>query len=62
MERRGQKLAWKRIRIWTYVKVGHFRYDLKQIRYDCTVEVRNRFKELDQIDRVSDELYMNRGL
>ena len=33
-----------------------FRYDLKQIPYDYTVEVRNRFKGLDLIDRVSDEL------
>ena len=29
-----------------------FRYDLNQIPYDCTVEVRNRFKGLDLIDRV----------
>ena len=28
-----------------------FRYDLNQILYDCTVEVRNRFKGLDLIDR-----------
>ena len=34
-----------------------FRYDLNQIPYDYTVEVRNRFKGLDQIDRVSDELW-----
>ena len=33
-----------------------FRYDLNQIRYDYTVEVRNRFKGLDLIDRVPDEL------
>ena len=33
-----------------------FRYDLNQIPYDYTVEVRNRFKELDLIDRVPDEL------
>ena len=33
-----------------------FRYDLKQIPYDYTVEVRNRFKGLDLIDRVPDEL------
>ena len=33
-----------------------FRYDLNQISYDCPVEVRNRFKELDLIDRVPDEL------
>ena len=31
-----------------------FRYDLNQIPYDCTVEVRNRFKGLDLIDRVPD--------
>ena len=35
-----------------------FRYDLNQIRYDFTVEVRNRFKGLDLIDRVLDELWM----
>ena len=34
-----------------------FRYDLNQIPYDYTVEVRNRFKELDLIDRVLDELW-----
>ena len=34
-----------------------FRYDLKQIPYDYTVEVRNRFKGLDLIDRVPDELW-----
>ena len=33
-----------------------FRYDLNQIPYDCAVEVRNRFKGLDLIDRVPDEL------
>ena len=33
-----------------------FRYDLNQIPYDYTVEVRNRFKGLDLIDRVPDEL------
>ena len=32
-----------------------FRYDLNQIPYDYTVEVRNRFKVLDLIDRVPDE-------
>ena len=35
-----------------------FRYDLNQIPYDCTVEVTNRFKGLDLIDRVPDELRM----
>ena len=34
-----------------------FRYDLNQMPYDYTVEVRNRFKELDLIDRVPDELW-----
>ena len=33
-----------------------FRYDLNQISYDYTVEVRNRFKGLDLIDRVPEEL------
>ena len=35
-----------------------FRYDLNQIPYDYTVEERNRFKGLDLIDRVPDELWM----
>ena len=43
-------------------KVGEtarpFRYDLNQIPYDYTVEVGNRFKGLDLIDRVTDELWM----
>ena len=43
-------------------KVGNtmrpFRYDLNQIPYDYTVEVRNRFKGLNLIDRVPDELWM----
>ena len=34
-----------------------FRYDLNQIPYDYTVEVRNRFNGLDLIDRVPDELW-----
>ena len=42
-------------------KVGkttrRFRYDLNQTPYDYTVEVRNRFKGLDLIDRVPDELW-----
>ena len=42
-------------------KVGEttrsFRYDLNQIPYDYRVEVRNRFKGLDLIDRVPDELW-----
>ena len=35
-----------------------FRYDLNQIPYDNTVEVRNRFKGLDLIDRAPDDLWM----
>ena len=35
-----------------------FRYDLNQIPYDYTVEVRNRFKGLDLVDRVPEELWM----
>ena len=37
--------------------VRPFRYDLNQIPYDYTVEVRNRFNGLDLIDRVPDELW-----
>ena len=37
---------------------NQFRYDLNQISYDYTVEVRNRFKGLDLIDAVPDELWM----
>ena len=43
-------------------KVGEtiraFRYDLNQIPYDYTVEVRNRFKGLDLTERVPDELWI----
>ena len=43
-------------------KVGEttrpFRYDINQIPYDYTVEVRNRVKELDLIHRVSEELWL----
>jgi len=43
-------------------KVGEtirpFRYDLNQIPYDYTVEVTNRFKGFDLIDRVPEELWM----
>ena len=35
-----------------------FRYDLNQIPYDYTVEMRNRFKGLDLIGRVPEELWM----
>ena len=39
------------------IKFRPFRYGLNQISYDYTVEVRNRFKGLDLIDRVPDEQY-----
>ena len=35
-----------------------FRYDLNQVSYDYTVEMRYRFKGLDLIDRVPEELWM----
>ena len=35
-----------------------FRYDINQIPYDYTLEVKNRFKELDLVDRVPEELWM----
>ena len=38
-----------------------FRYDLNQIPYDYIVEVRNRFKGLDLIDRMSNELWTEVG-
>ena len=47
------KLKLKKVRKTT----GPFRYDLNQIPYDYTVEVRNRFKGLNLIDRVPDELW-----
>ena len=47
------RLKLKRVGITT----RPFRYDLNQIPYDYTVEVRNRFKGLDLIDRMPDELW-----
>ena len=38
-----------------------FRYDLNQIPYDYTVEVTNRFKGLDLVDRVPEKLQMEVG-
>ena len=40
------------------IQVRPFRYDLNQIPYDYTVVVRNKFKGLDLIDRVPDELWI----
>ena len=48
------KLKFKKVEKTTIA----FKYDLNQIPYDYTVEVRNRFKGLDMIDRVPDELWM----
>ena len=54
-----KSLLWNSDLNWR--KVGKitrpFRYDLNQIPYDYTVEVRNRFKELDLIDSMPDELW-----
>ena len=48
------RVKWKKIGN----TIRSFKYDLNQIPYDYTVEVRNRFKGLDLIDRVPDELWM----
>ena len=42
-------------KVWKTART--FRYDLNQIPYDYTVEVRNRFKGLDLMDKVPDELW-----
>ena len=48
-----------RLKLKKVVKITRpFRYDLNQIPYDYTVEVTNRFKGLDLIDRVPEELWM----
>jgi len=45
-------------KLWETVEANRsFRYDLNQIPYDYTVEVRNRFKGLDLIDRAPEELW-----
>ena len=60
--------SWLWLRSWTpyyqiqtQIEVGEttrpFRYDLNQIPYDYTVEVSNKFKGLDLIDRVPEELW-----
>ena len=53
-------MIWATVRL-KLKKVGKtarpLRYDLNPILYDYTVEVRNRFKGLDLIDRVADELW-----
>ena len=59
--------SWLWLGSWTYCQIQTetevekttrpFRYDLNQIPYDYTVEVRNRFRGLDLIDRVPDEIW-----
>ena len=48
------RLKWKKVRKTT----RPFRYDLNKIPYDYTIEVKNRLKGLDLIDRVPDELWL----
>ena len=48
------RLKWKKVGKTT----RPFRYDLNKTPYDYTVEVKNRFKVLDLIDRVLDDLWM----
>ena len=43
-------------KVGTHSGMTYIKYDLNQIPYDYTVEMRNRFKGLDLIDRVPDEL------
>ena len=51
-------MLWVRLKLKKLGKPTRpFRYDLNQIPYDYTVEVRNRLKGLDLIDRVPDELW-----
>ena len=47
-------LKWQKVEKTTRL----LKYDLNKIPYDYTVEVRNRFKGLDLIDTVPDELWM----
>ena len=58
----GKVLSEEALQIYEKIREGKttrpFSYDLNQIPYDYTVEVRNRFKGLDLINRVPDELWM----
>ena len=49
------KFRFKLKKVWKTTRP--FRYDLHQIPYDYTVEVKNRFKGLNMLDRVPDELW-----
>ena len=46
-----------RVLEWGTIALLRFRYDLNQIPYDYTAEKRNRFKGLNLVDRVPDELW-----
>ena len=50
------KFRYKLKKVWKATRL--FRYDLNKISYSYTMEVRNRFKGLDLIDRVPEELWM----
>ena len=50
------KFTLKLKKVWKTTRP--FRYDLNQIPYDYTVEVMNRFKGLDLVDRMPEELWM----
>ena len=52
----GVAKSWTQLRDWT--ELNWFRYYLNQIPYDYTVEVTNRFKGLDLIDKLPEELWM----
>ena len=53
------KFRLKSKKVWK--TTGPFRYDLNQILYDHTVEVMNRFKGFDLVDKVPEELWMEIG-
>ena len=48
-----------RLKLKKVRKTTRLWYDLNQISYNCTVEVKNRFKGLDLVDRVPEELWMD---
>ena len=55
---RGLLIAKFRLKLKTVGKTtSPFRYDLNQISYDYTLDVTNRFKALDLLDRVPEELW-----
>ena len=59
LSHQGKSIAKFRLKLKKVGKTTRpFRYDLNQIAYDNTVEVRNRLKGLDLIDRLPDELWM----